>query len=329
MTRTLILLIISAFIASGCRNGVSFVQTVVAPGGNIDLKVDDQSCLISTANYQVNTSVDAFQLSGGANGNAGFNPGGILQVIGVNLTYSTGELDMSMVFNAPLFGTTPIANSTGKGVTNNFSISTSGLASLITGNIGAWSSTGFYQTSLDAISNTFNNLKKNLPSQPPWWTVISQPVNENEFLVPVGTTAGLQIGDQLNLYKVDYQWQGDGAPCRNSLKIALKTSSQPYAVVTVKQVELSYAAVSVTKVLRADQIVAAYDRVEISKLMKASDGSTRTTLNYSVRLGNVTQSNGLVFSDGKIPQAIDMTPFVRTQLQDLLANKIPGYYLVH
>ncbi len=326
MTRTLFLLVVSTFL-SACTPGLKFVESTEvnsALGGTID----EKACLLTTPNFQINTAVDAFQLSGGVNGGAGFNPGGILQAIGVNVTYSSGELNMSMVFNAPLFGPSPIANSTGKATTNNFSISTTGLAGLVTGNAGAWSSTGFYQASQDALSNTFDALKANLPAQPPWWTVVSAAVNENEFLIPVGTTAGLQVGDQFNVFKVDYQWQGDGLPCQNPLKIALKLSSQPFAVVTVKQVELGYAAVFISKSINGD-VIGAFDRLEIKQLMKAPGGAARTTLNYSVRLGGVTQSNGLVFSDGKFSHAIDMTPFVRSQLNDLLANKIAGYYLVH
>lgn len=321
MTRTFLIIPTTAFLVA-CSPSLKFAESEnLATGLN---SLEEKACLLTTPNFQINTAVDAFQLKGGANGGAGFNPGGILQVIGVNVTYSSGELDMSMVFSAPLFGNSPVANSTGKGMTNNFSVSTSGLASLVSGNAGAWSSTGFYQASQSALSNTFGNLKANLPAQPPWWTVISAAVSENEFLIPVGTLAGLKIGDQFNVFKVDYQWQGDGVPCANPLKIALKLSTQPFAVVTVKQLELNYAAVQINKLNNTTDKIEAFDRLEISKL----SGTGRTALNYSIRLGGVTQSNGLVFSDGKISQAIDMTPFVRTQLNDLLANKIPGYYLV-
>lgn len=317
-----ILLVFVSVLGAACTPGLKFAEVTDEAMG-LSLR-DEKACLLTTPNFEMKTAVDAFQLKGGANGGAGFNPGGILSVIGVDVTYSSGELDMSMVFTAPLFGSNPIANATGKGTTNNFSVTTNGLASLVTGNVGVWASTGFYQVSLSAISDTFENLKANLPSMPPWWTVISAAVTENEFLIPVGTTAGVQVGDQFNVYKVDYQWQGDGRPCSNPLKIALKLTSQPFAVVTVRQVELGYASVFISKLNNTTDKISAFDRLEISKLV-----GNRKALNYSVRLGTVTQSNGLVFSDGRTTQALDMTPFVRTQVNDLLANQITGYFLTH
>lgn len=309
-----------------CMPGVSFVESKIEGNEGFDVPVDPMSCLITTSDFQLNTSIDSFQLNGGANGNVGFNPGGILQAIGVNVTYSSGDLDMSMNISTPLFGQDPIANATGGGTTNNFSIGTSGLISLLTGNFGAWQSTGMYDASQGALVNTFANLKKALPAQPPWSTVIAEKAKQG-FLIPVGTTSDVRIGDQFNLYKVNYVWQGDGSPCANPLKIALKTSNSPYATVTVQQVELRTAYVLVTSIA-SGATVEPYDRVEILKLKNSSDGSARTKLNYSIRIGQLSQAANLVFSDGKSSQVVDMTPFVRNQLSDLVANKFPGYFLM-
>lgn len=322
--RPLLALLILPFLCA-CMPGVSFVEQPDA-NNSLSQNLDPMACLANTPDFQLNTSIDSFQLTGGANGNVGFNPGGILQAIGVNVTYSTGDLEMAMNITTPLFGTDPIAHSTGKGVTNNFSIGTTGLVALLTGNIGAWQSTGLYDASQGALTDTFGNLKAGLPALPTWSTVVSAKTDQG-FLIPVGTASGVKVGDQFNVYKVNYVWQADNGPCKSPLKIALKLTNTPFATLTVTQAELRTA--SVTASLNDNGTgVELYDRVEIKKLKNDSSGNTRTALNYSIRLGSLTQSANLAFTDGRTTQIVDMTPFVRNQLSDLVANKIPGYFLV-
>ena len=223
---------------------------------------------------------------------------------------------------SPLYKNAPISNSTGSDSSQNFSFSLSAVANLINGGIGAWHTTGLYALTNGALNSTYTNLMTNTPTMT-WSTVISQDLGNQEFLVPVGSTSGLIAGDTFNVYKVDYIWSGDGSPCSNVLQIVKKNT----LIGTATVAQTDYYASSVT-IKNPTSPVSVGDRLEIKALVDAA-GAARTTLRYSIHLGTLTQSKGLAFQTGlnSAPVMVDMTPFVRAQLQDLLVNQLGTFYI--
>ena len=314
---------------TGCNKSTGFStasQSASQTVANSPLSVvqDPLSCLITTPNFELRTRVDSFSLTGGGSANAGFSLNGILNAIGIDISYSTGELDMSMTMYAPLFGSQQLNTSTGRGKSSNFNFSASVLDGLIGGGLGFWSSTGLETLSVKALSNTYGNLAKNLPSSP-WWTVISGGVGVNQFTIPVGETAGLLPGDKFNVYSVNYIWN-NGAPCKVPLSNIYKLNNQkPIGVATVQQVDYDSAIVTVNNPTLP---VLNYSKLEILSLVPAANGAQRTNLKYSLRLSDITQSNGLQFSDGRVTQTVDMTGFVSDDLSNYLVNSLGAFYLL-
>jgi hypothetical protein len=317
--------------ATGVGCSKSF-ETLPGPlGGNSAASVDvgalgSLSCLATSPQYSIDTSIDSFALTSGASANAGFGIGGILQAIGIDVSYSTGELDMSMNLFSPLYKNTAISNATGGDSSQNFSFSLSAVVNLINGGIGAWHTTGLYDLSNGALSNTYTNLIANAPAMT-WSTVVSQDLGNQQFLLPVGTTAGLLAGDTFNVYKVQYIWgvDGTGTPCNSVLQMVKKNTL--IGTATVGQID-NFA--SYVDIKNPTLPVSIGDRLEIKKLAPAANGGTaRTNLRYSVHLGSLTQSKGLMFQTGLNSGmvSVDMTPFVKAQLQDLLVNQLGTYYL--
>jgi hypothetical protein len=260
-------------------------------------------------------------LTDGASGNVGFG-GSLLQAIGLGITYSSGTLAMSMKLTSPLYGPASIANAIGSANSDSFSFSVSGIASLLTGSMSAWSTTGLAKVSGDAMISTFGNLSKVIPGTT-WSTVINQELGNNQFTIPVGESSGLQAGDTFSVYKVAYIWGGNGVACQGPLEVIQKIGS---AVGTATVVTAAYAS-SIVSIVNPTQAVHNNDHLEIKALVKAVNGSARTGLKYSLHLGSVTQAAGLLFSDGTNTSNVDMTPFVGADLSNYLSNTL-GYYNV-
>jgi hypothetical protein len=278
------------------------------------------ACLENLPNLVVNTNVDAFQLTGGVGGGAGFGLNGILQLVGVNMNYSHGDLDMSMNLVSPLYGPGVIASALGVGGTDNFSISANVVVQLVNGSLGVWKSTGMYQASEDALEHAFGKVINALPALPAWSTVVDQVIDQKRILVPIGSNAGLKAKDQLDLYKVTYIWS-DGVPCSGALKVA-EPNGTPYATATVEYVSVNSAVLTMTSTTSVE----VNDQVAIHQLINNSDGTARKNLSYSLKVGTTTQSADLIFSDGQTSRTVDMTTFLKQQLMDYFGS-LDGYYL--
>ena len=287
-------------------------------------------CLGTQPKFEIDTSVDSFALNGGGGVSAGFGVNSVLQAVGFGVNYSTGTLDMSMVMSAPLYGSNQVGNSAGSANSNNFSFNVSAVVDMINGSISAWTSTGLYALSQSALQNTFSNLMKNVPSTT-WSAVLGQDLGNGQFTIPVGGTAGILVGDSFNIYKVNYIWSGNGLPCLNPLKIVDKLGPA-FAVATVTQVSYTNAIVSISYPGLAagatpEQTPTSADWLEINSLVKSSTGAKRNNLKYSLHLGTVSQSNNLLFSDGKTTENVSMTPFVATQLSNYVVNTLSQFYI--
>jgi len=307
--------------SSGAGSGNS---TLASSPTQVVATQDPMSCLVTTPNFSLAASIDSFELTGGANANAGFNINSILSAIGLNVTYSTGQLNMSMTLQTPLYGPARVAIATGNASSNNFSFSASVLDGLIGGGLGFWSSTGLQPLSVSALGNTFTALSKNIPGTV-WSTVVTGTIAANQYTIPVGETTGLQMGDTFNVYSVSYVWGGNGAPCTNPLQIVNKLNGgAPIGVATVKQIAYDTAIVEIDG---PSLPVVNYDRLEILKLAPAANGSARTQLKYSMHISGVTQAADLQFNNGTSIETVPMTGFVGTDLTNYLVNTV-GYYNV-
>lgn len=280
------------------------------------------ACLASTPQFSLDTSIDSFALTSGASASAGFGIGSILQAIGLDITYSTGELDMSMNLYSPLYKSAPIGTATGGSSSQNFSFSASAVANLISGSIGAWHTTGLYDLSNSTLSTTFTNVLASAPAIT-WATVVAQDLGNQEYMIPVGSTAGVLVGDTFNVYKVDYIWE-NGVPCGGILQMVKKNTLVGTATVT----QTDYYASSVS-IVNPTASIAVGDRLEIKALKNSAAGAARTKLRYSINLKSVTQAKGLYFQTGVngSTTSVDMTPYVRSQIQDLLVNQLGNYYI--
>ena len=270
------------------------------------------SCLANMVDLQIMTSIDSFQLTGGV----GLGSGGLFSAIGVNASYSSGELDMSMKAFTPIYGNGTVASASGIGTTNNFSVSVSGLAGIVAGNISAWQSTSLSNVSNAALNNAFQNLLVQLQNKTPtWFRIITQIIDPTDFLIPIGSTASVQVGDTFYAYKANYIWQSKGAPCASPLSVPIK-SATPYATLTVKEVSEFSSIVSVDPNVTTP--VEVNDLIEVAKLTPTANGTPRTVLGLSVALNPVTQASGLQFSNGTVTQTVDMTPFVQSDFQTII-----------
>lgn len=317
-------LVFGLFSAVGCSKAafdIANTNSNTSLSSGLDA-MGNLACLASTPTYVLDTSVDAFTLTTGASASAGFGINDFWRAIGIDVSYSTGELNMSMNLYSPLYKSAPIGTATGGDSSQNFSFSASVVAQLISGSIGAWHTTGLYSLSNSTLNNTFANVLANSPTTT-WSTVISQDLGGGEFLIPSGSTAGVLVGDTFNVYKTDYVWENGGIPCGSILSMVKKGAL--IGVATVTQTDYYAASVSI----KMTGTVSIGDRLEIKSLVKSAAGTARTKLRFPIAIRSVTQAKDLYFQTGvnSATQKVDMTNYVRTQIQDMLVNQLGNYYI--
>lgn len=102
-------------------------------------------------------------------------------------------------------------------------------------NVGSssFTSTPFFVVMTEALRKSIRNTVKVLSDiEAPWNTVIVSSTNESQFIIPAGKNAGIQVGDQFEIYNIEHEWVGE--PCKSSYRMATTTTDKPIAIVEVK-----------------------------------------------------------------------------------------------
>lgn len=285
-------------------------------------KVNDDGkmgqCELDPVDYNIKTSVYAFELTDNTEISFGFNIlNNFFKALGLEIKLKRGALELAMKVTDPLNEEIPLAFEAGQG-----SFKAGGVAAKIDlSQIGIGFSF-FGQTPLAGLTrggleNGFDNVLKKLSTQnTPWQSKVTKVIDEDNLVLSIGAVSGLRVGDKFNIYNVRNIWEG--APCESSLIIKQKLSEQPLAVVEAVQVQNNAAVLKVVSRSSAESIQPGA-MVEINDLKKANKNEKRSLLK-SMRITRI-ESQPLVINNIKV----NIVEYMRNQLGPIITAK--GYYL--
>ena len=293
--------------------------------------VDALACLTDKVDYNLNTEVIDFEMQGGGGLNAGFSPTGVaLTNLTIGANYSQGQLQTMMHVTDPLKPNVPIADVGGSATQHNMTFSVDFAMSLLKFGPSYYYSTTVSALSESALTHNLHALQKSLTAlkNNEWWTTITDLDGTKGFLVPVGSLAGLVVGDQLKVMDARYLWAGAARPCQDELIMPIMNSNRPKAFARATQVGVDYA---YFEIMNQEKSLSIHDYVTISALIQQKQllaNLPLRTLSRSIRLGSIT-SKPLVFTgQGGLSTTVDISPFVKDQLDTLIPGpQFEGYYV--
>jgi hypothetical protein len=311
--------------------------------GSITGEQQNLSCLDSRVDYVLGTEVLDFELVGGGGLNAGFSPAGMMLVgIKAGVNYSKGQLQTMMHIQDPMKPGVTVVDVPGSASANNFSFSLNANLTMATFGPSFWYSTPVFKLSNNALSNNLTNVSNQLQKVvlTDWWIHVSDLVGTNGFFIPAGSTAGIQEGDEFKVMDASYEWAGDGSPCRNELIMPVINSDKPKAVAKAVTVGVDYTYLQITK---SNSPISAYDYVTISSLVQPAapkcnnilhigcpkNPAGRTTLARSIRIGSIASQPFPFVDNSGNAHSVDISPFVRDQLETLLPKQPFGGFYIH
>lgn len=305
-------------------------------------KPDLMKCLNTTPDFTLAPSLVNFQMTDSTGVSVGANAGigGVPIGAKLGVTYDTGKLMTSMRVTRPIYGPNPLPDTLGEAIAEKIGFDI-GLSASIA-NIGF---SQFTQTPLAKMSN--EALIKNLQgvvmqTLEPWTTQVSDIYNDLEIEVPVGANAGIRMGDEFAVYKVEYIW--DGEPCQSRLKIIRRALNFPIATVVASQAPAGNTAILLVKELVGNYRIEKHDQLVISKLVTETktDCTTdwwtgkqtcktvdvpRPALKRSVRLEPTTgEPIPFATANGTVPMNIN--PMMDKLMELIIGDPTSTFYIV-
>ncbi len=312
----LISISIATILVVGCGQMSKTRSALVAANNGTFTKGDDRpACEINEVEYLLDTKMVAFELTNSGGFHVGFNLlSGFLQLVSLEFKAKSGSMAMAMDLYDPMMLNKQLASVVGKGTFVSFGTS----VNLGFQNIGA----GFdfyHQTPLaklaeKSLSDTFTNLNSEIVKlQAPWSTEVVAIPNDEEVVVPVGSFAGLKVGDIFAIYNVDHIWSGEA--CTSRYLMAHKSPDRPVAYGEVTDLENNAAVLR----LLENETYHRYDgvflrkgsKVQVEKLVGSSRNLYRT-----MQIRNVIGAE-LSYEGGN---TVDISPHLKDQI-DGVAHK--------
>lgn len=190
----------------------------------------NSACMIGMPQAVIKTNIVNFELtqSGGLSvGIADFAN------LGVGLNFKKATLTMSMDALDPLIPGHVIASSSPKAKRQEFAIN----LSMAPGGIGIgadfYTKTDLAKVVSTAMEKGLDDLKGQFNKAEAWYAQVLRNCDK-AILINAGNSsdAGLQVGDQLEVYNVWYDWEGES--CNSTLLGSMKATQYPIAVVQVE-----------------------------------------------------------------------------------------------
>jgi hypothetical protein len=274
-------LVIIAGLASGCAPEHFSVtahpeQSNSKPDGDFQA----QGCAPDSTDYNMQVNVVSFAMTSKTDVEFGFKYDlGWFKGIELGAHIKKGELELQMELARPLkpFNIEKVG---GKGKLSDNSFSFKVDTTIVNAGINTAAQTSLAKLSRKGFKDLLTNASALLKKDPNGWqTTVQAFDDEQHFKIPTGFKAGLQKGDQFNIFEEKWIWKG--SPCSSEVDRHYHVSNTPIATAIVWDVEDESATLQIVgtpiKKLKLG------DTVEIAKLVKLKKSDKRN-LKKSVRL---------------------------------------------
>lgn len=291
----------------GCDHGFDSRSMLNQVNAGIIGKTDERpTCEIQASEYALSTKAVAFELESDTGLSMGWDLiSGFLRAIEFSFRLKTARLSLAMSLYDPLAPNRELLGVLGKsrlwGLNFKFDLGFNQIGA----GFSHYSQTPLAKLSEKALSDGLDNLTETMSDlQDPWSTMVVAIPNSSQVVIPVGTFAGLKVGDQFAIFNVEHVWQGE--PCQSVHLFTRKTTDQAVALGEVIQVENRAALLGVTMSGPGKTDIENGAQVEIHRLK-----DTKRVLKRSLRIDKVIGAK-LQFENS---QVIDIGPYLADQIR--------------
>lgn len=309
---------------SGCaRNEFTTVVSEVNDG--ILKKSERPYCEIDGTEYLLAAKIQSYDITSSGGGNFGFNLiSGLFRAFGLSFTTKTGEVWATAGVYSPTNYNSELSpdkndflafgdkrtSATDKSFKFNIDMTLFGVG------IDYYWKTPLSKLTEKALRNTLQDAVSRLSTvENPWTTKVGNMVN-GMAVIQAGREAGLQEGDELEFYNVEYAWKNQ--PCGEPL-MAVPTTVDPIAVGKIQHLDTMAAAV-VLEVKNGSEAVDVGTVVKI-KSLKQNSKEVRHLLRAVKVIDMASQPIPIDGSAAKF----DFSPYANIQFRSMLRDY--GFYL--
>jgi len=304
-------------------------------------KPDLMGCLNKIPDYSISPTLVNFQMTDSSGVTVGANTGisGIPVGAKLGVQYETGKLMTAMRVTRPLYGPSPLPDTQGVATAEKIGFDIGLSASIANLGFNQFTQTPLAKMSTEALIMNLQNLVRETPYT--WSSQVSDIYSDSQFEISVGSNAGIQVGDEFTLHKVEYVWEGD--PCQSNLKIIRQLSNVPFATAIASQAPAANTAALTVVTLMNGMTIEKHDRVVVSKL-KTTTAEQCTTdwlgrktcktaevprlaLKRSVQL-QATTGEPIPFASGTSVQNLNINPMIDKLLAMIIADPTSTFYVV-
>jgi hypothetical protein len=190
----------------------------------------NSACMIHMPQAVINTDIVNFELTSSGGISIGIADWANL---GVGLTYKKATLTMAMRADDPLIPGHVIAASTPKAKRQEFAVNLSANPGGVGIGLNFYSKTDLAKVVSTAMEKGIVDLKQQFDLAEGWYGQVLKNCDK-AILINAGNSsdAGLQVGDQFEVYNMWYDWEGEA--CNSTLLGVMKSTQKPIAVVEVE-----------------------------------------------------------------------------------------------
>ncbi len=251
--------------------------------------------------------------------NLGFNAGGLIKAIGLDVKIDKAKLFMNVspsnVYEREKdFLSSASETDVSLGVNINF------------GQIGVgfehYSKTPVAQLTRKGLMSSIEGLRGKvfaLPKYKEWSTrVLRTPVeSRDKIVIQAGADAGITEGDQFEVYNITHKWFDKNLPCESRYMGYEYDDEKPVAIVRAGkgvQSARQFATLTITdpRISNVEILPGAYVRQ-----VPAAKGKKLKALARSIKINSITSGN-LILTNG---QKIDLPGYMKKQISDVLQDK--------
>ncbi len=308
------IVIMLVVVVSGCSEQQFSKSALMASvDQNRPLSYSRAQCEVPTSNYELSTNVISYELVDKFHVSFGFDLiKKFFRAFGANIELESGQMAMQMDLGDSLNPSTPLANALGGAKMRKFSFGASVDLVQAAASFDYYYKTPLSELTRNSLRNTLQVVNQQLSkTQGVWSTTVVARASDQDMIIPVGTVAGLQAGDQFNIYNVQHVWTG--SPCESQYIMSRKTTANAVAVGLV--VDLRPGAADLQIISGDGSLIEQGARVE-PLVLQNSHGLAR-----SIHIASVT--SGKLDVDGK--SEIDVVTYLKSEINSVVREF--GFYI--
>ncbi len=311
-------------IISGCAKN-EFYSVVSDVNDGVLKKTDRPICEVDGTEYILSSKIQSYDITSTGGGNFGFNLfTGMLRAFGLKFTTKTGEVWVTTGVYSPLNYNSEIrpeqnsslviasqrTRATDKSFKFNIDMAMFGIG------FDYYWKTPLSKLTENGLRNSLQNAVEQMKAiENPWTTKVGNIVN-GMAVIQAGREAGLQEGDELEFYNVEYAWKNK--PCGEYL-MPVPTTIEPIATGRVQHLDTMAAAV-VLDIKNSKELVDVGTVVKL-KAFSQKSGAERKLLRAVKVVDMPSQQIPIDGSANKM----DFSPYANVQFRSMLREN--GFYL--